>query len=270
MSDTECAFETLQPEEIEVALRSMGLSNHQLQYREVSESTNSDVLNYYQTHQQPSIAICEKQTAGKGRRGRSWHSPFAQNIYCSIGIEKTIAAGQLGLMSIVSGIALCRALSTCGFDEIKLKWPNDLYHQKQKLGGILIESKPAGNDGYFLVIGFGLNVFMSRQQLDEITQAATSLSLINQNEINRQQILLTAIEAVMAEIQNFDESSIPEVIQKFMRNDAFHQQSIAVLNAGDEICGINKGINPSGLLRLATEEGEQTFSAAEISLRGLE
>ncbi|MCP4490504.1 MAG: biotin--[acetyl-CoA-carboxylase] ligase [Gammaproteobacteria bacterium] len=270
MAETEHLLKTLQPEQIKVALHAMGLSSHRLHYREVSESTNTDVLEYYLTHQLPSIAICEKQTAGKGRRGRSWHSPFAQNVYCSIGIEKTIAAAHLGLMSIVSGIALCRALSSCGFDEVKLKWPNDLYHLKQKLGGILIESKPAANDSYFLVIGFGLNVFMSRQQLGKIPQAATSLSLVSHNKIDRQQILLAAIEAVMTEIDEFDKGSIPELISKFRQNDAFHQQRIAVLSAGKEIHGINQGITPGGLLRLVTESGEQTFAAAEISLRGLE
>ncbi len=270
MPGTEHDFKTLQPEEIKLALRSMGLSNHQLHYREVSESTNTDVLDYYQTHQRPSIAICEKQTAGKGRRGRSWHSPFAQNIYCSIGIEKSLAAAHLGLMSIVSGIALCNALSACGFDGVKLKWPNDLYHQKQKLGGILIESKPAGDGEYFLAIGFGLNVFMSRQQLEKIPQAATSLALISQHKIDRQKILLTTIEAVMAEVENFRESGIAELVGKFRQNDAFYQQQIAVLNAGQEIHGINNGITHGGLLRLATKSGEQTFAAAEISLRSLE
>ncbi len=270
MSGTDQVFTTLRPEEIEATLCSMGFCNHQLHYREVSESTNTDVLEYYLSHQQPSIAICERQTAGKGRRGRSWHSPFAQNIYCSIGIKKNIAAAHLGLMSIVSGIALCHALGRCGFDEVKLKWPNDLYHHNQKLGGILIESKPLDNDGYFLVIGFGLNVNMSRHQLDQIPQAATSLSLVSQKQIDRQQILLVAIEAVITEIENFHESHIPELVSKFRQNDAFHQQQIAVLSAGSEIHGINRGITPGGLLRLATKSGEQTFSAAEISLRGIE
>ncbi|MCP3690401.1 MAG: biotin--[acetyl-CoA-carboxylase] ligase [Gammaproteobacteria bacterium] len=270
MPATEHDSETLQPGEIKVALHSMGLSNHQLHYREVSESTNIDVLEYYQSHQRPSIAICEKQTAGKGRRGRAWHSPFAQNIYCSIGIEKKLATAHLGLMSIVSGIALCRALSICGFDGVKLKWPNDLYHQKHKLGGILIESKPAESGGYFLAIGFGINVFMSRQQLDKIPQAATSLALISHTEINRQQILLTAIATVIAEIENFNESGIAGLVNKFSESDAFYQQQIAVLDAGLEIHGINNGITPGGLLRLLTKSGERTFAAAEISLRSLE
>lgn len=262
--------ELLQPAKIESELVSKGLSDHLLLYRPETLSTNIDVLQHYEQTRQLSIAICEKQSAGKGRRGRQWVSPFAQNIYCTIGLIESLPASHLGLLSIVSGIALCRALSSCGIEGVQLKWPNDLVfangHQKQKLGGILIESKPVAN-GYFLAIGFGLNVHMTRLELDAIPQATTSLSLITEKQLKRQTLLLAAIKSVIDAINLFDGSKIQSLVDEFTQHDAYSDQQICVLNADEEIHGINAGINHSGQLLLKTEQGLLAFSAAEISLR---
>jgi len=263
-------FETLQAAELALALQSKGFTDFEVLYQTITGSTNVDVLDYYRDKQKQAIAICEQQNAGKGRRGRSWLSPYAQNIYCTIGIEKDIPATRLGLLSIVSGIALCETLMESGFDDIRIKWPNDLYFQRKKLGGILIESRPAGNDRYFLAIGFGLNVLMTADQLAEIPQAATSLGIIAGADLSRQQLLLAAIEAIINKIRAFNGDSVSSLIEAFKQYDAFYNQFICVLNVEEEITGIDAGINDQGLLRLRTEAGEQLFSAAEISVRGID
>jgi len=260
----------LQPEQIRKALAAKGLSEHVLLYESTTSSTNADVLEHYQKHGQLAIAICETQTAGKGRRGRQWHSPYAQNIYCTLSVEKTLPASHLGLLSILSGIAICEALLSCGIEGVQLKWPNDLVFQKKKLGGILIESRPVTTDRYFFAIGFGLNVHMRQSELDQIPQAATSLDLIQSEIVNRQSILITAIERVLTKVQQFDETQVAGMIDEFQQHDAFHAQKICVLNADEEIVGINSGINQYGQLKLQTEQGPVVFSAAEISMRGVD
>jgi len=269
-SRSESNFQLLQPDAIRASLAAKGFSDHVLLYESTTTSTNADVLKHYDNHQQLAIAICESQTAGKGRRGRQWHSPYAQNIYCTVGIEKSLPASRLGLLSIVSGIALCHALSACGIEGIKLKWPNDLYYQRHKLGGILIESKPTLNNSYFIAIGFGLNVHMSQSQLDDIAQPATSLSLIKSEIVDRQDVLIGAIAAVLGKIQQFGESDIASLIDEFRQHDALHAQKIYVLNDEEKIHGINSGINEYGQLKLQTEQGLAEFSAAEISMRGID
>jgi len=262
--------ETLQAIELEQGLQTKGLSDFVVLYQAVTESTNVDVLDFYAKSQKQSIAICEQQNAGKGRRGRSWFSPYAQNIYCTIGIEKDIPATRLGLLSIVCGIALCDALSACGFEGIRIKWPNDLYYQRKKLGGILIESRPCHKGGYFLAIGFGLNVLMTTEQLALIPQAATSLGEITDYGISRQQILGAAVETIIKKIRDFNESSVHTLIESFKCHDAFYDQTVCVLNGREEVFGIDEGISEHGLLRLRTDSGERQFSAAEISLRVIE
>lgn len=257
-------------EALEASLISNGFGDFSLLYKEITESTNADVLALHRNHRQQSIAICEMQTAGKGRRGRQWLSPFARNIYCSIGIEKSLPPSQLGLVSILSGIALCQALAYCGIVGIKLKWPNDLYFGNQKLGGVLIESQPVADTDYFFAVGFGINVHMTKAQLAEIPQAATSIDLITDIVVNRQGILLAAIEAVIEKIRGFSEKKASDLVAEFRLYDAFHGQSVSLLGAGEEIQGIDAGINESGQLILDTDTGRQVFSAAEISLRAVD
>jgi len=170
----------------------------------------------------------------------------------------------------VTGIALCRALERCGVEAVQLKWPNDLYFRQHKLGGILIESKPVGAADYFLAIGFGINVKMSADDLAAIPQAATSVDLISEDAIPRDALLLEAIRQVVEMIDGFVESTIPRLIGEFNAQDALRGQRICVTTNERTIQGINAGINSSGQLQLDSEQGRLTFSAAEISLRGVD
>jgi len=273
LSDQHIALKTdlqlIDAEQLETDMTSVLGSRFKCHYRLVTRSTNTDVLDYYERFHRPCVAIAEMQTAGKGRRGNHWVSPFARNIYCTIGVPKRIRAHILGLLSIVTGIALCRALEACGVGGVQVKWPNDLYFQRQKLGGILIESKPLGTDEYLVAIGFGINVKMSAEDLAAIPQAATSIELINSDSLSRSAILLEAIEQVVVLIDSFDETEIPWLIDEFNAHDALQGQRICATTAERSIYGLNAGIDSTGQLQLDTEQGRQTFSAAEISLRGV-
>jgi len=240
------------------------------QYRLLTESTNTDVLKRFAAHQKPCIALAEMQSAGKGRRGRHWISPFAKNIYCSIGIHRPMKAHNLGLISIVTGIGLCKALSRSTSNAVQLKWPNDIYYRYQKLGGILIESRPTTAGNYYFVIGFGINVSMTAEDLEVVPQPATSVNSICGDSISRNLVLAQVIRQVVQMIHGFDESSVLQLVEEFNHHDAFHNQQIRVTTSSQTIHGVNKGINHSGQLELETEAGRQQFSAADISVRGVD
>lgn len=260
----------LRPKEIKQNLEAMGLSRHDLIYNETTQSTNIDVIQHYERCGRLSVALCETQTAGRGRRGREWLSPYAQNIYCTIGFELNLGAERLGLLSIASGVALCRAMTDSGFASIKLKWPNDLVFDdgldKYKLGGILIESRPAGS-GYFVAVGFGLNVHMNKEQLEAIGQPATSLKLISVLTIQRQIVLLSAIASLVGQFESFHKSDIDSLLTAFSGYDAYRNQVVSVINGDDRINGICLGIDQAGQLLVKTDNTVERFSAAEISLR---
>jgi len=237
------------------------------QYQLKTKSTNLDVIALFDQKAITSVATCEKQTHGKGRRGNHWVSPFGQNIYCTVGVLKSIKPANLGLLSIVTGLAICRALDNFGYKSVKLKWPNDLYHRGKKLGGILIESRPLKGDEYFLAIGFGINFDMSIKTLASIEPPATCLNLIGSKLLTRNQLLLETVSQVLKDIAAFGDEKILQLVRAFDDIDAFKGMPVNVLSSGKTITGINAGIAQTGQLQLETVQGLMLFSAADISLR---
>jgi len=246
------------------AVERHGLDWH---YRHNTASTNADALQYHDIHQREVVAFSEAQSAGRGRRGRQWLSPFARNIYCTIGITKEIPANRQGLLSIVTGLALCRALRQSADAAVSLKWPNDVLSDGRKLGGILIESKPLGDDRFFFAIGFGLNIHMDADELTGISQPATSLEQIAVSQIDRTQVLTTSIDSVIDSIRAFESDAVQDLVSEFERFDAFHGCPVEVVTSDNRIAGVNRGITADGQLQLETEHGIEVHSAAEISLR---
>ena len=235
-------------------------------YRQQTESTNIDALDHFAQHQRELVVCAETQSAGRGRRGRQWVSPYAQNIYCTIGLTKSISPTQQGLLSIVTGLALRRSLvSSCGVS-LQLKWPNDLLLDGQKLGGILIESRPQVQDESFFAIGFGLNVSLDEESKAAIDQPVTSLHLVTDETPDRSRVLVGAIDAVVRAIREFEIETVGDLAEEFSRADAFHDRPVELVSAGDRLSGISRGIDSSGALRLETEQGIETHAAAEISL----
>jgi len=248
-------------------------------YREQTGSTNADALQHHARHGRDVVAFGEAQSAGRGRRGRQWLSPFARNIYCTVGISRQIPAACQGLLSIVTGVALCRALRAQTGLQVRLKWPNDLLLADDKLGGILIESRTLGVGDFFFAIGFGLNLMMSADELATLDRPATSLSQALRDDLggdldddagddlDRSKLLVASIEAVTSAIRDFEIDAVAGLIDEFSALDAYHERKVEVISGEQRISGVNRGIDEQGQLRLETAQGIELHSAAEISLR---
>lgn len=251
----------------EAALR-RAVEDHGLDwiYRRSTASTNADVSSHYERQRRESVAVCETQTAGRGRRGRQWHSPPGSNIYCSLGLFKALPADRLALLGIAAAISLCRSLREVSGAEVMLKWPNDLLLAGGKLGGILVESRPHENGLYFFIVGFGLNLALGDADLDAIGQPAAGLEGAATRPIERSALLIFALDALLAELRGFDPGAA-DLAADFAALDAYRDREVEVVDGEQRIRGINRGIAADGRLRLETGNGLQTFSAAEISLR---
>jgi len=248
-------------------------------YRRQTGSTNADALQHHARHGRDVVAFGEAQSAGRGRRGRQWLSPFARNIYCTVGISREIPAACQGLLSIVTGVALCRALRAQTGLQVRLKWPNDLLLADDKLGGILIESRALGVGHFFFAIGFGLNLMMSADELATLDRPATSLSQALRDDLggdldddagddlDRSKLLVASIEAVTSAIRDFEIDAVAGLIDEFSALDAYHERKVEVISGEQRISGVNRGIDEQGQLRLETTQGIELHSAAEISLR---
>ena len=257
-------FAPIDADAVRATVEGHGLDWH---YREQTESTNADVLRHYAASGREVVAFAEAQSAGRGRRGRVWQSPLAQNIYCTVGIERELPTRYQGLLSIVTGIALRHALQRSAKVETELKWPNDILHRGRKLGGILIEARPVEAERYFFAIGFGLNVFMDAEVLAAIPAPATSLAEIGADPLDRGALLIASLDAVIESVRGFEPAAIDDLIAEFARYDAYRDQSVDVTHGEQTVRGFNRGIDASGQLRLETGQGIELHAAAEISLR---
>ncbi len=211
------------------------------------------------------ICIAEIQTNGRGRMGRSWHSPFGQNIYLSYAypIKKDIS--ELSGLSLVLGIAEIAALKEIGIEEeIKLKWPNDVMYKGQKLMGNLVEIQSESYGETMAIIGVGINVNMIIGS-EIITQDWTSLRKITGKYIDRNKLCVALIHNLNFTLEKFTQYGLREFISKWHELDSLYNLPIKLNNG--EFEGIAKGINEQGNLLLELKNGEiKAFSSGEASI----
>jgi BirA family biotin operon repressor/biotin-[acetyl-CoA-carboxylase] ligase len=131
-------------------------------------STNHYVLTQEQ-HPVPLICLAEYQTAGRGRQGRQWVSPYASGLCLSIKQHYTRFNHSYGGLGIALAITVVRLLDAIGAREVGLKWPNDIIWRNRKLAGLLLETR-IRNHRYEIVVGIGINVRMPRIELKNIEQ----------------------------------------------------------------------------------------------------
>lgn len=216
--------------------------------------------------------FAEKQTAGRGRRGRIWQSPFASNLYFSIGwrIQGGVAAVE-GL-SLAVGVVLCETLESVGIEGVQLKWPNDLLFDGKKLGGILLEINGDAAGDCDLVLGIGLNVRMSRESGLDIDQAWTDLHEIKHLQAlpvlpNRSQLAARLLFHLLTLLAKYEQAGFSAWREAWLQRNAHQNKNIELLMGAKKIQGRMQGVNETGALLLDTGNSIETFIGGEISVR---
>lgn len=213
------------------------------------------------------IVVADRQSAGRGRRGRSWLSDCHGNVYVSIGLIKTLPADALGLLPLLVGVSMADALHGLGYRALRLKWPNDLLIDGRKLGGILIENRVLGADRFGLTIGIGLNRRLDEDQRARIQRPATSLAEWGEPP-TREQLLPPLLAAVIQALRDFEPAHADAWLRRFVELDAFAGQEVTLIDGARRLRGRNLGPDGRGRLRLEIDGRVIGFDAAEISLRG--
>ena len=232
------------------------------------DSTNAEVLRLLGTGKQaPFLLLAEQQTAGRGRRGRAWVSPFAENMYYSLLIRIDGGMRQIEGLSLVVGLALLKAIKELGVSDAGLKWPNDVLVDGQKIAGILLEMSGDPGDECHVVIGVGVNVNMKVVEVDAITQAWTSLSRVLGKAIDRNQLVEFFSKHLQAYMAVHMREGFTALQHEWQANHLW-QGRMATLTAGNTpIKGEIMGVDCTGAIRLKVDGQERSFSGGELSLR---
>ena len=237
---------------------STALLPYQVHYQPVMSSTNEWVLQNIPNLNKGDLCLAEYQTAGRGRRGRQWLSPFAGQMifsfYWTFDPKKSIEG-----LSLVIGLAIAEVLN------VQVKWPNDILFGGRKLGGILVEIANHKNGLLNLVIGVGINVSLPMQT--EISQPYAQLSEMDP-AIDRQTLFPTLIQHLYARLERFEKEGInAEFQQAWQNHNAFFNSEVNVITEQRVISGIEQGIDERGYLRVQCGAELKMFNGGEVSLR---
>ncbi|MDY6829767.1 MAG: bifunctional biotin--[acetyl-CoA-carboxylase] ligase/biotin operon repressor BirA [Pseudomonadota bacterium] len=217
-----------------------------------------------------SACLAELQTAGRGRRGRRWFSPFARNLYLSMGWRFDSGVGALEGLSLAVGVALCRALEPLQIPGLGLKWPNDVLVGMEKAAGILIELSGDVDTVCEVVIGVGINVRMPDSANAEIDQAWVDLETASGLDVDRNWLAARVLCELTRMLEGFSDTGFAGV------RDAWHNlhlhggSPVRVLVGDREVHGVVLGVDAQGGLRLDTPEGERVFKGGEVRLRAID
>ncbi len=253
-------LELLNPTAIEQGMASVPATDCQIKVVTSVDSTNR-WLSENGAHR--TLCLAEHQTAGRGRRGRQWHSPFAQNLYLSLRMDFSRWPDKLPALGLVVAVALCQRLNAQGIP-LQLKWPNDLYLGGRKIGGLLIEQRGEMHGAGTLIVGLGLNVAM--RDASKIDQQWTSLAREGY-DVSRNALAATLAETLLRECEQLSDAHITMRLSQHSDFDLYRGQDIQIIGSDSIVKGQSRGIDEWGRLRLHTAQGERVFSVGDVSLR---
>jgi BirA family biotin operon repressor/biotin-[acetyl-CoA-carboxylase] ligase len=239
-----------------------------IEIHQTLDSTNSYLLERARSHS-PSGLVClaEQQTAGRGRRGRCWISPYAANLYLSILWRFQLPVKRMTTLSLATGLALIHALQELGVGETGVKWPNDILWRQRKLAGILVELEKTSDAGCSAVIGIGINVDMPADVvIDQPWIDIAGIPGVNE-AINRNQLAAAVLNHLSPLLADFTVLDSAEIIDQWCRFDVFRNHPVVVKLADKNIRGTARGVAADGALLLETQAGLSRYTVGEISFR---
>jgi len=242
----------------------------QLELLETIDSTNAQALRQIaQGAGAGYVCSAEQQSAGRGRRGRSWVSPFARNLYLSLVWQYHQGAGALEGLSLAVGVGVARALASCELPPVQLKWPNDVMAGGAKLGGVLLEMTGDAAGVCQVVVGVGLNVAMPPAAAGAIDQAWTDIDTLSGGDHPGRSVLLGALlDELLPLLAGFEQTGFAPWRDAWQALDAYAGKLVVLHTGGQQMAGTARGVDARGALQLETAAGGvQAVFGGEISLR---
>ncbi|AMA64937.1 Bifunctional ligase/repressor BirA [Candidatus Arsenophonus lipoptenae] len=232
----------------------------------IINSTNQYLLERIKKLRSGDVCIAEYQTAGRGRFGKYWISPFGCNLYLSLYWYLNHGFNATKGLSLVASIVIAETLNKLCQNSIKVKWPNDIYLNGRKLAGILIEIKGQVSNKIHIVIGIGINISMNYHYKENIDQDWINFEQTG-IQLERNLIAGQIILALRRELVQFEKYGLSPFINRWMILDIFLHKKVK-LNIGNHFeIGIEKGINQDGAILLEQHGKIISYFGDNISLR---
>lgn len=232
------------------------------------DSTNHYLMERVGSLPAGQICLAERQTAGRGRRGREWVSPFGSNLYLSILWRFDKGAAALSGLSLALGVAVIRALEAVGVWGAQLKWPNDILWKGRKLAGILVEMVGESEGPCHVVLGVGINLNMPRHAEAGIDQPWADVAELA--PVGRNQLAGALASAIVDSLAMFDRQGLKGFTEAWHTYHAHGGALVRLHMGGRTVDGTALGIDETGALLLEVGGEVRRYASGEISLRPVE
>ena len=235
------------------------------------DSTNARLLERGPPPQHAADAcLAELQHAGRGRRGRRWIAPFGAGLAMSASWSFHDAPRALPALSLAVGVAASRGLARAGAHGVGLKWPNDLWFDDCKVGGILIDLRAEADGPAFVVIGIGINVALSaaaRTAIEASGVKAGAAADACTAAPSRNEIAGAVLDELLIMLSEFETEGFAPFHPAWSALDVMRGRTAAVSNGTERVVGTARGIDENGALQIEIGGSVRRFVAGEVSLR---
>lgn len=262
--------EILSKDELESRIRTAWAGSPVYFYDEV-DSTNIQAKRLAE-EQAPhgSLVVADKQTAGRGRRGREWESPAGSNVYFTILLRPQFHPGQASMLTLVMALSVAKGIKSLTGAEAGIKWPNDIVLNGRKIVGILTEMSAEPDFIHHVVIGVGINV--AKQGFpEELEQKAAALETELGRKVSRAALIQKIMEYFEEDYTVFVKAGdMSLLIGEYNCRLVNLDREVCVLDPAGEFNGIARGIDKNGELLVEVLDGSiRQVYAGEVSVRGI-
>lgn len=239
-------------------------------YSQISSTNLQAKLDAEHGAGQGALVVADMQTAGRGRRGRSWSSPAGTNVYFTIILKPEYAVEKTSMVTLVMALAVAEGIrETCGV-EVGIKWPNDIVINGKKVCGILTEMSAERDYIQHVVIGVGINVGL-QEFAPEVAATATSLQEECQKKVPRAALVANIMKTFEKDYALFTEKlDMSPLLERYNQLLVNREREVRVLDPKGEFTGVSRGIDRAGELLVELPDGTVTaVYAGEVSVRGI-
>lgn len=213
------------------------------------------------------VVIAERQERGRGRLGRSWHSPEGRSLLFSVVLKEDLPREKVGLVTIAAGVAVARSLrDLCGI-EAGIKWPNDVRVNGRKLAGILAEAAPGME---YVILGIGVNVNLKKEELAaEIRDTASSILIETEKNWDRARVFHSVMEHLERVFSKLERGEADAVLDAWCGLSEVMGRQVRVETPQGTFTGSVTGIRDDGALLIREPEGaEMAVMAGDVIIIG--
>ncbi len=217
------------------------------------------------------LCLAEFQSAGRGRRGRSWQAPSGGGLCMSAGWSFDSAPADLSALTLAVGVIVRRVLQDTAKVPAQLKWPNDLVVDGKKLGGILVELRADSEKRCFVVVGIGINVSIHEAELRQLSDwpkgAVDLATAMGMQPPSRNLLAARIVEGLLQLLRRYEDRGFARYQSEYLAADYLRGREVTVDDSGDYISGRAAGVDDAGLLLVESDGCVQRVIAGEVSVR---